>query len=174
MRKIIVSVVLVCAVSANAGPYFRFIDPANPYKVVGAFIDPINTGNTSAGSAVALVTHSVSGGCLLPSVVCEDWSPAIAGLSYNAGRFQFNVGPAINLTPIAKQAVLGLLNLVTKSETAQGVKSILGSQPISGPDLSFSFGPALNVAPIERGIILPLSEWRGKFRIFTGAALKFN
>lgn len=174
MKGLLVVSILLIACSAKAGPYFRLIDPANPHKVVGAFIDPINTENTSAGSAVALVTHSTRDGCLLPSVICEDWSPALAGLSYNAGRFQFNIGPAVNLTPIAKQAVLGLLNLVTKSETAQGVKSILGSQPISGPDLSFSFGPALNVAPIQRGIILPLNEWRGKFRIFAGAALKFN
>ncbi len=160
--------------AAKASPYFRLIDPARPQKVVGAFIDPLDLGDTSAGSAVALVTHATEDGCILPSVICEDWSPAVAGLSYNAGRFQFNIGPAMNMTPLVKRALLGGLNLVTASPTLAGVKSLLGSEPISGPDISFSFGPALNVAPIERGIILPLNQWRGKFRIFAGAAFKFG
>lgn len=173
MRKLIVAALLALPLSAQAGPYFRLLDPARPHKVVGAFVDPTNLGATSAGTAVALITHSKNDGCFMPSVVCEDWSPLMSGLSYNAGRFQFNVGPAMNLTPLAKRGILGVLELLTADETITGVKSLLSSQPITGPDVSLSFGPALAVAPIERGIILPLNQWRGKFRIFAGAALNF-
>lgn len=169
----VVSALLLAAIPADAG-YFRLIDPARPHKVVGAFIDPTDLDATSAGTAVALVTHSTSDGCFMPSVICEDWSPLMAGLSYNAGRFQFNAGPALNLTPLAKRGILGMLNLLTADETISGVKSLLGSEPVNGPDVSVSFGPALAVTPIERGIILPLNQWRGKFRVFAGAALKFG
>lgn len=160
--------------TASAGPYFRLIDPARPVKSVGAYIDPVNTGNTAAGTAVALVTHSVrDGGCLVPSIACLDWSPLTAGLGYNGGRFQLNIGPAVNLTPVAKLGLLALLNKFTETETLRGTKSILGSQPIKGPDVSFAFGPALNIAPVERGVIIPISEWRPRLRIFAGAALSF-
>jgi hypothetical protein len=175
MKHWIFAAALICFGSraAQASPYFRLIDPSHPHKVVGAFLDPKDLGNTSAGTAIALVSHSVSDGCILPSIVCEDWAPALAGLSYNAGRFQFNVGPAVNLTPLAKRGLRGLLDLVTADETAAGVKALLSSQPISGPDVSASFGPALAVAPIEHGVILPFNQWRGKFRVFMGAAVKF-
>lgn len=165
--------VAILGTTAAASPYFRPIDPNHPYKVIGGYIDMDAPGNTSAGTAVALVTHGVKDGCLLPSVVCEDWSPAMAGFSYNAGRLQFNVGPAVNLTPMAKIGALRLLNLLTKDDTLAGIKSLLGSQPISGPDVSTSFGPALNVTPIEHGVILPLNKWKGRPRMFVGAALRF-
>ena len=174
MKKMLMALVLVClGVAAQARPYFRLIDPLHPAKVVGAFIDPVNPGNTSAGTAFALITHSPKDGCWLPSVGCVDWSPLMAGFSMNAGRAQFNVGPALNLTPAVKIGLWHALNLVTASETLTGVKSLLGSQPIGGPDVSASFGPALAVAPIERGILLPVNAWQPKFRIFAGAALHF-
>ena len=178
MKNLAILALIALSVSANAAPYFRLIDPNRPVKAIGAYIDPINPGNTAVGTAVALVTHSVrDGGCLIPSIACFDWSPATVGLGYNGGRFQLNIGPAANLTPVAKLGLLALLNKFsgseTLSETLSGVKSILGSQPISGPDISFSFGPALNIAPIERGIIIPISEWRGRLRIFSGAEMRF-
>ncbi len=176
MKKLLGSTLVIIAAmfASNASAaYFRFMDPSHPTKVVGAFIDPIDLGKTSASAPVAIVTHAVKDGCLFPTLACLDWSPLVAGLGYNGGRFEFNVGPAANLTPIAKGAILALLDKLTADETLSGVKSILGSQPISGPDVSLSFGPALNVAPIERGVILPLSEWKGRFRVFAGAAFRF-
>lgn len=175
MKKVSLALFAVVAMETVgvASPYFRLMDPNHPYKVAGAYVDVETPGNTSAGTAVALVTHSVRDGCRLPSIVCEDWSPVMAGLSYNAGRFQFNVGPAANLTPVAKIGVLRLLKLITGNDTLVGLKGLLGSQPISGPDVSMSFGPSLNVAPVEHGVIIPVNKWKGRFRIFAGAALRF-
>lgn len=161
---------------AAAAPYFRLIDPAKPVRVAGAYVDPSSPGQTSYGTAVALVTHATADGCLMPTIVCEDWSPAMAGFSYNAGRFQFNIGPAINLAPIAKAALLRALGVVTREDQLVGLKSTLGSEPIvrgASGDLRVSFGPALNVAPVEHGVVLPLSQWKGRARIFAGAELKF-
>ena len=167
----ILALMLGLSASANAAPYFRLMDPAHPVKVVGAFIDPASPENTSAGTAVALITHSTKDGCFLPSVVCEDWSPLMAGLAVNAGRVQFSVGPAINLAPVAKAGLLGALNVLTAQDSLPVVKSLLGSGPSEG--VSVSFGPALAVSPVSHGVIIPLSEWQGKFRLFAGAELKF-
>lgn len=172
MRYLILVVVLSGS-NVQAGPYFRLMDPAHPHKVAGAFIDPVNPGNTSVGTAFAIITHSVKDGCLMPRVTCENWSPLVAGLSVNGGRVQFNAGPAMNLTPAVKIGIWHILNSATNSDTLSGIKSMLSSQPIGGPDVSFSFGPALAVAPIERGVILPINAWKGKFRIFSGAAFRF-
>lgn len=175
MRMLLALVVLSgISGSANAGPYFRLIDPNHPYKIAGVFIDPRDTGETSVGTAVALVTHSVKdGGCLLPSLICEDWSPAVAGLSVNGGRVQFNMGPAVNLTPVAKLGLFRILTAVTKDDSLRDLKSTLSSQPIGGPDVSTSFGPALNFSPIEHGVITPVNSWHGRFVVFAGAALRF-
>lgn len=165
-------VALICFGSQqlHAAPYFRLLDPGHPYKVVGAFVDPVAPGQTTAGTALALVTHSTRDGCLLPSVVCEDWAPLTAGLSINAGRVYLNLGPVANLAPIAKAGILGILNLATAPERLQGLKGALapGEQPVE-----ISFGPNLNEKIIEHGVVLPLNKWQGRFRIFAGAAVRF-
>lgn len=175
MKHLLLAATLLCIVGeVQASPYFRLIDPGHVYRVAGAFIDPTDPGNTSVGSAVALVTHSVRDGqCLLPSVVCEDWSPLMVGLSVNSGRLRFDMGPAVNLTPMAKVGLLGILRIVTAEGSLVAIKGLLGSQPISGPDVSVSFGPALSVNPIDHGAIMPANAWKGRFVIFAGAALKF-
>jgi hypothetical protein len=166
-------VVLILAETAFAKPYFRLLDLKNPYRVAGAYIDPEEPKLTAAGSAIALITHSTRDGCALPWIVCTDWSPAMLGFSYSAGRYQANVGPAINMTPLTKAIILRVVNATTKEDKALALKSILGSEPVSGPDVSFAFGPALQVEPVAHGVVLPFNEWRGKLRIFTGASLQF-
>lgn len=172
MKKMITMLMFLPTLSF-AGAYFRLIDLTHIHEVAGALIDPITLGNTSGVTAVALVTHSVRDGCILPSVVCEDWSPLMAGLSIRAGQVQLSVGPAVNLTPLAKLGLLSLVNQITKEDSLLGLKSVLGSQPISGPDLSISFGPALAVSPVDHGVIIPVNQWKGKPRLFAGAALSF-
>lgn len=164
---------VLLASTSYASPYFRPIDPAHVHQVLGGFIDPNSPGNSSAGTAYALATHSVKDGCLMPSIVCEDWSPAMLGFSVNAGRVQVSIGPAVNLTPLAKLGLLKVLEAATAQDALAGVKGLLGSQPIGGPDVSMSFGPALAIAPVQGGVVLPVNRWQGQFRIFAGAALSF-
>jgi len=174
MTKLLLALALLLSCGkAHASPYFRLMDPAHIQKIAGAYVDPIEPGNTSVGTSIALITHSVKDGCIMPSVVCEAWSPLMAGLSVNAGRVKLNVGPAVNLTPLAKLGVLRALNLVTKDDSLVALKGLLGSQPVDGPDVSASFGPAWGLTPIEHGVILPVNAWKGRLAIFAGAALTF-
>ena len=167
-------VVLLLATNAAAGPYFRLIDPEHVQRSAGAYVDPVNSGNTSAGTATALITHSVrDGGCLLPAVVCEDWSPLTVGFSVRAGHLDFNLGPVVNLTPLVKSGLLATLNVLTRDEVLSGVKSALGSESLDKSTPSIAFGPNLGVAPIQNGGVLSPLKWQGKFRIFAGAAWAF-
>lgn len=170
---LLVALMIILAVQASAAPYFRVLDPNRTYKVTGAYIDPADAKQTEAGYATALVTHSTRDGCIFPSVVCEDWSPLMIGFSAKAGRFSLNAGPGWNLAPIFKAGLLYALNNLSREDQYAGAKSALGSEPISGPSASLAFGPALNVEPVQHGVIIPLSQWRGKPRIFAGAAFQF-
>lgn len=165
---------LLLASSAQAGPYFRLLDINNVQRSAGAYVDPFNPSNTSAGTAIALITHSTKDGCAFPSIVCEDWSPLTAGFSANAGRLQFNLGPVVNVAPLVKAGAKAILDQVTNEDSLLGVKSVLGSEPIGGSTPSIAFGPALAVTPIQHGVILPIEKWQGKLRIFAGAAWRFK
>jgi hypothetical protein len=165
MKQSILAVLMFVASSVQATPYLRLIDPTHPIVISGAFIDPINPGQTSAGSALALVTHSTRDGCMLPTIVCEDWVPLSAGFSANGGNAWLSLGPSMNLAPLMKAMALRGVNVLTKDGDYQGLKSSLGSVPIGGPDVTISFGPAWVVSPKE--------NWKGRFRIFAGAGWRF-
>lgn len=150
---------------AKAAPYFRLIDLAHPKVVGGAFVNVEDSGDSSLGTAVALVTHSVKDGCAVPSFVCMDWVPLSAGFSHNGGKTLLGLGTSVNLAPIFKATLLKGLVAVTGKGSYKGLKSSLGSVPIKGPDVTVSFGPTLLVSPTER--------WKGYFRMFCGAAWQF-
>lgn len=163
--KLTTIVLLLAAGSANAQPYFRPIDLAHPRISAGAYVDPITPGQSAVGSALALVTHSTKDGCLLPTIVCEDWTPMAVGFSVNGGHALFGIGPSFNLAPLVKSALLSAVNAVTAEDTYKGLKSSLGSEPITGPDVTMSFGPAWVISPTE--------NYKGYFRIFAGGAWRF-
>lgn len=166
---------VLLASPAAALPYFRVLDASNLQKSAGVYIDPKDASNSSAGTAVALISHSVrDGGCLLPSIVCEDWSLLAAGFSVHAGRLDFNVGPSMNLTPLAKAGALSTLNLLTPEDSLSGLKSSLSSDPLKAPSLSVAFGPALQVSPIVNGVFVSPDKLQGRFRVFVGAAWSFK
>lgn len=167
MRKTLLAVVLSClGARAQGAPYLRPLDLSRPHIIGGAYIDPATPGSSAVGSAVGLLTHSTVDGCLLPSVVCEDWTPMAAGFSVNGGRVLLGVGPSVNLAPLAKAGLLRGLNAITDEGSYQNLKSSLGSVPIGGPDVTMSFGPAWVVSPTE--------NWKGYFRIFVGAAWRIG
>lgn len=167
MRKltnVLCSVLILCR-GAYAAPYLRLIDPSHPVVISGAFVDPVNPGESAAGSSLALVTHSTRDGCLFPTITCEDWVPLAAGFSMNGGKAWLSIGPSFNLAPMVKALSLRGLNAITKDDSYMGLKSSLGSVPITGPDVTVSFGPALVISPSE--------SWKGRFRIFAGAGWRF-
>lgn len=163
--KYLMIALLFAAATAKATPYFRIMDPAHPHLSAGAFVDPIEPGNTSAGTSLALVTHSPADGCLLPTFVCENWSPLTVGFSANAGRALLGVGPSFNVAPVLKAGLLKVVDTITAEDKYLGLKSSLSSEPLSKSDLSTAIGPNLVFSPSER--------WKGRLSLFCGAAWRF-
>ena len=141
--------------NAHALPYFRPLNYSAPVTVAGAMIDPTGLGNSQGAVLLPLITHSPKDGCLLPSVVCEDWTPLAVGGALNAGKLTFEVAPLANVAP---WAVSGLLAVVP--ETWTGLRNILTGN--SDSNVTFSGGPALQYSQLTN---------KGYFRVFTGLAL---
>lgn len=160
-----IAILLLVAADASATPYLRLLDLSKPQVSAGAFVDPSDPGNSSAGSMLALVTHSNRDGCLIPSITCEDWTPLAVGFATRSGKTVFALGPSVNLAPIVKASLLWVFNSTTDSGSYSGVKSALGSERLDRKDISVAFGPNLVLSPSE--------NWKGYLRIFTGAAWKF-
>lgn len=167
MKKMLAAVLMLFAVKAQATPYFRSIigkDASGhivfnkPSPVLGALIDPWHLGDSEAASLLPLVTHSPKDGCLLPNVVCEDWSPLAIGASMNAGKITFDIGPVANVLPWMQKAGLAV---VPAGWT--GVRSVLNYDG-SGDALTFSAGPMFQYRQIEN---------KGYFKVFSGLALHF-
>lgn len=152
--------------------YFRPMGAQNWHKVVGASVDPITPGNSSFVTELAMWTHNPKDGCLLPSLVCETWSPLMIGPSYNAGKFAVVAGPVVNLAPKAKAGLRAVVNqFPDKWLWKQGTLDLL-SQPDNG--LTISFGPQLYLNPLRGGTFMPVNAWQPAGRIFAGLELTFN
>lgn len=143
--------------SLSHGAYFRLIDIQHPQLIAGALLDPTDLNNTEVSSLIPLITHSPNDGCILPKLVCEDWSPLAVGGGMVAGSFTFVVAPVANVLP----ALQGLALAVTPAKYT-GIRSIL--TPASGGAVTFSAGPAWEYKQ---------STNKGYIRVFTGLALKF-
>lgn len=148
---------LFIASSANATPYFRLIDPSHPNPVLGALIDPLNIGNSEAASLLPLITHSPKDGCLLPSVVCEDWTPIAVGGSMNSGKLTFDIAPLSNVLPWFQSAALAIV----PSKWTPLIKVLTPSQDQS---ITFSVGPVFEYSQANN---------HGYFKVFTGLKLNF-
>lgn len=166
MRSLIVALLLVCAGAAQAA-YFRLaIRPADKgylYESFGAFVDPVEPGQSSVAKQVALVSHSPKDGCMFPTIVCEDWSPLALGFGVNSGRFLFGLGPSINMAPVMRGVALALLRSSTAEDTLPGLKATL--QPVPDSKLTLAISPSLVLSPTE--------AWKGRFKIFVGPAWRF-
>lgn len=157
MKNIITAVLLLIASTAFASPYFRLVNPSHPQMVAGALIDPANLGNSEAASLLPIFTHSPKDGCLLPSIVCEDWSPLAVGASMNAGKITFDVAPLANVLPWFQSAALAVI-----PDKFASVRSVLA--PATGNAVTFSAGPVFQYRQANN---------HGYFKLFTGLALHF-
>ena len=160
-KKAVVGLVLyfvavtALAVKCHASPYFRPLNYQHPVTVAGALLDPTGLGNSEGAALVPLVTHSPKDGCLLPSVVCEDWSPVAVGGSLNEGKLTFDVAPIANVAP---WAVRGLQAVVPTSWS--GLQEILAETGTG--NVTFSAGPVWQYSQLRN---------KGYFKVFTGLAL---
>lgn len=157
MKNIIVAGLLFVASVAGAKPYFRLVNPSHPQMVAGALLDPQSLGNSEAASLLPIVTHSTADGCLLPSIVCEDWSPLAIGASMNAGKITFDVAPLANVLPWFQSAALAVI-----PDKFANVRNVLAPTP--GNAVTFSAGPVFQYRQANN---------HGYLRIFTGLALHF-
>ena len=157
----IIALLMLAAVSASANPYFRTPFSGGPtVHYTGVFIDPRSPGQTSVGSEVALVTHDPKDGCLLPSIVCEQWAPIATGLSANGGRIYWDVGPTVNVFPWMVAAV-GRLGVDT------------GAVAPAGAPVPFAFGPKLGLNPINDGKFQPFNAWQPRLLLMTALQLRW-
>jgi hypothetical protein len=148
---------LLLAGPAAATPYFRPIDVSHPQPVVGALIAPEALGQTSAASLLPILTHSPKDGCLLPNIVCEDWTPLAVGASMNAGKVTFDVAPLANVLPWMSSAAKAII-----PDSYPSVRAVLDYNPDS--EVTFSAGPVWEYRQANN---------KGYFRVFTGLALHF-
>lgn len=149
--------ILFLAVSAQANPYFRLMNPSHPQMVAGALIDPSSLGNSEAASLLPIFTHSPADGCLFPSIVCEDWSPLAVGASMNAGKITLDVAPLANVLPWFQNAALAVI-----PDKWAGIRGVLAPTP--GNAVTFSAGPVFQYRQANN---------HGYFKLFTGLSLHF-
>lgn len=157
MNKLLIAAALLAASAAQAAPYFRPIDFAHPQPIAGALIDPTNLGQTSGAALLPLITHSPKDGCLLPSIVCEDWTPLAVGASLNAGKLTFDVAPLANVVPWMQNAAGAVV-----PDSWVVVRKLLSSNPDSS--VTFSSGPVWEYSQLRN---------KGYFKVFSGLALHF-
>jgi hypothetical protein len=156
MKKLTAAFLLLSSF-ASATPYFKLIDPSHPQPVLGALVDPVHLGNSSAASLLPLVTHSPKDGCLLPSIVCEDWTPVAVGGSMNAGKITFDVAPLANVIPWVQSAALSVV-------PARWVPLVKVLTPSTDQSVTFSCGPVWEYSQAQN---------KGYFKVFTGLKLSF-
>lgn len=156
MKKLFAVLLLLPSV-AQASPYFRPIDLSHPQLVAGALLAPEDLGSTEVASLLPLITHSPKDGCLLPSIVCEDWTPLAIGGSMNAGNATLDVAPLANVLPWVQTAALAIT-----PDSWSVTRRMLSSNV--DHSLTFSAGPVWQYRQANN---------KGYFRIFTGLALAF-
>lgn len=157
MKNLIAAALMFLTVSANAGPYFRVIDPSHPQPVIGALLAPENVENSEAASLLPLITHSPADGCAFPSIVCADWTPLAVGASMTGGNVTFNVAPLMNVLPWMSAAATAIL-----PSDWYGAQGILRAEPYNS--ITFSAGPVWQYRQATN---------KGYLRVFTGLALHF-
>ena len=158
MKLVPLLLCLFCT-SAKATPYFRFIDLGHPQPVIGALVDPMNYKKTSASSLLPIFTHSPNDGCLLPSIVCEDWTPLALGAAVNEGNFTFDVAPLANVLPWMAAAGYALT-----PASWSGLRHIFAPAVQPALPVTFSAGPVWEYQERTN---------KGYLKIFTGLALHF-
>lgn len=161
MKHWLFGAALICLGSiAPAAPYLRTPFNGGPtVAYTGIFIDPREPGKTTVGNEIALVTHDPKDGCLLPSIVCEQWVPVATGLSVNAGRVYWDIGPTVNVFPwmVAAMDSLGLETWFSPPDSS----------------LSFAAGPKLGLNPITNGKFMPINRWDPRLLILTAVQLRW-
>lgn len=155
MKSLLLLVAL--SVPSSATPYFRFINPTHPQPVAGALIASDNLNQSEGAALLPLVTHSPNDGCLLPNIVCENWTPLAVGASMKSGNITLDVAPLANVLPWIQTAA----QMVVPSSW-QSVQKILSSSV--DRSVTFSAGPVWEYQQCTN---------KGYFRLFSGLALNF-
>lgn len=158
MKGLLVAALLLAASAAHAVPYFRFVDIGHPNPILGAAIDPKAVKQSRAIGLYPIFTHSPKDGCLLPGIVCEDWTPLALGGSLNSGKLTFDVAPMANLLPWMQSGIAALAPASWESVHYM-VDSAPGEQPVT-----IAVGPLWEYRQLEN---------KGYFMVVTAFALHF-
>lgn len=170
MKKVLLVALVVLFTQSQAFalslyPYFRPLDPSHLQPVGGALLDVNDLKYSEATGLLPLVTHSTKDGCMLPSIVCEDWTPLAIGGSAIAGQWTFIAAPLFNVIPMAQAVAYSLT-----PDSLPGLQRVFAPGPVSidtgrpASPVTFSGGPAWEYKSATN---------KGYFRVFTGLALHF-
>jgi len=160
MKKIALAILMVGPLTpAMASPYFRIAKFGNLHPVAGALLDVGDLKKSELAGLVPLVTHTPADGCMLPSIVCEDWTPFAVGGGMNAGYLTFEIAPLANVLPWMAAAALAAI-----PEKFDGARAIF--KPAQDQQaVTFSAGPVWEYQERTN---------KGYFKLFTGLALHFQ
>ena len=131
IASVIVALMLCVGVSkAEDQKYFRLMDISHPQMGAGVNFSLVDPGRTSATTDIALVTHSVKDGTIIPASIQPyyppvAWTPLQLGLGGSfAGDFVGTIGTSGNLSPTL--AAIMLRGVSKSSNPAlQALKSAL-------------------------------------------------
>ena len=145
MKKAIVAATLglyllgAMAAMARASD-FAFIKTSAPEALAGTFFAKDGSGS-SAGGAVAIVTHKIIPSNNIISSIVTGWIPVDLGGSIGGGlgKASMDVGSCLNLLPAAKASLYGLVNTLSPNG-APGLKSALTASA-GGDSNLFFIGP---------------------------------
>jgi hypothetical protein len=165
LKSILLALILAGCGSAPAfaSPYFRVIGDVYSVENVAVFNPNAGIGATQDAALVNVVTHSTKDGCLLPSIVCEDWSLLSVGGAFTGPNKLALFGSQYNLEPLFQAGAYGLLNAFTPSSSLTALKSFL-STPVSSA-VTLSIGAFWGVSPEQ--------NWKGYFLLTIGPKLTF-
>ena|ERR1035437_300356 len=166
MKNTIIAAVLMFSVIGpiKAGG-FALIDLKAPETSVGTFFAAAS-GLSSSGGLVAVVTHKQGGITWMDSLI-SGWVPLAAGgtIGGSLGKASISLGSGVNLLPVAKASLLGVVNSLSASGQLPGLKAALA------PNVS---NATVFIGPAESLVFDSFQKYGTRLTWFVGASFKWN
>lgn len=175
MKHYLFALALICFGStAHANPYFRLINPSHPQVGAGFLISPKSPLDTTAITDIALVTHSIADGTIIP----ESWRSVFPPVAWTPLQLGFGgslkgdaiiaPGTSANIAPAVASILMGRVD-GSSSGAAQAIKAALAG---SGPG-QIRLGGALACTLTKAGVFQAAKDacpGRGPLEIIGNAA----
>ena len=159
MKKIIVSIVLLLGVvqTSKALPVEVIGRPGYHLQILSeSCFAMVKGGGVSSCNSIPII--------LLPSL---NFAPLTIGGAFGAQKPELVIGPSLNILPSVESGVLSVLDIFAPG-SFPSFKSLLRSQAVSGPDITFNAGAKWGFLPGVSG------GGKGELVLSVGPAIRFN